>query len=539
MMSGDDDSGSATSDDDVILTFLRRSRLESSQLEMRDRESESKRMSAILSTKVSPHRLTVYEEGDGSEEEELDEGTEGLHRNAGKYTVVAFLNKGSGGQVAGRIFSNMVTLLGEEFVFDLKACKPGSMPEDKLLPMATDPQVKVLACGGDGTMGWILSAIDKVWAKVLGPNAQLEDSRYKGHLPLAIMPLGTGNDLSRSFRWGGSFSKSMVKAKFIATVERSFPVPLDRWRCVVVPFNTLSKEAQSWVPAMLGQKMRDREASVTHLKTIFEDEKSSKKDDDSEEDQDGAVDNEGGPNDSVSVSGVSVVTDDEQPETQSFDGTFCNYFSIGVDALVGFSFHKERAEHPERFKNPVGNKVKYVAKALSVGGLCGCATKQLPPVLNGKVTVLVEDVSHNSSNDPEAEVDGMQKPLRELEMPKNCRGVVLLNLQSYAGGSKLTNKGSYNDGLIEVVFYVHLAGMATAGGLGPALPMLRYKVAAQTSRCCIKVSSPFHCQVDGEPWLQSEGIIQISYHGRSPVLYNKRFAVCRRQKKNNKKKNVD
>ena len=66
--------------------------------------------------------------------------------------------------------------------------------------------------------------------------------------------------------------------------------------------------------------------------------------------------------------------------------------------------------------------------------------------------------------------------------------------------------------------------MAVCAGIGPILPFLRFKVRAKTSRVCIRIDEPFHCQVDGEPWLQSPGIFQISYFGRSPVL--KRNKSC-------------
>ena len=48
-------------------------------------------------------------------------------------------------------------------------------------------QLRILVCGGDGTVGWILSVLDELKLKV----------------SVAVLPLGTGNDLARSFGWGG------------------------------------------------------------------------------------------------------------------------------------------------------------------------------------------------------------------------------------------------------------------------------------------------------------------------------------------------
>jgi len=54
------------------------------------------------------------------------------------------------------------------------------------------PKYKILACGGDGTIGWVLNCLDIV----------KQDSACFLP-PCGITPLGTGNDLARVLRWGG------------------------------------------------------------------------------------------------------------------------------------------------------------------------------------------------------------------------------------------------------------------------------------------------------------------------------------------------
>ncbi|XP_043704284.1 diacylglycerol kinase 1 isoform X2 [Telopea speciosissima] len=133
--------------------------------------------------------------------------------------LLVFINKKSGAQRGNSLRQRLNILLNPVQVFELSSTQG---PELGLYLFRRVPHFRILVCGGDGTVGWVLDVIDK--------------QNFVSPPPVAILPAGTGNDLSRVLSWGGGLG-SVERQGGLCTVlqhiEHAAVTILDRWKITI------------------------------------------------------------------------------------------------------------------------------------------------------------------------------------------------------------------------------------------------------------------------------------------------------------------
>ncbi|KAL5723087.1 diacylglycerol kinase (ATP) [Ranunculus cassubicifolius] len=133
--------------------------------------------------------------------------------------LLVFINKKSGAQRGDSLKLRLNILLNPVQVFELSATQG---PEVGLYLFRKVPHFRVLVCGGDGTVGWVLDTIDK--------------QNFVSPPPVAILPAGTGNDLARVLSWGGglgSVERQGGLCTVLSHIEHAAVTILDRWKITI------------------------------------------------------------------------------------------------------------------------------------------------------------------------------------------------------------------------------------------------------------------------------------------------------------------
>ncbi|KAL7426982.1 hypothetical protein ACHAXH_001246 [Discostella pseudostelligera] len=106
--------------------------------------------------------------------------------------LLVFVNSRSGPQQGNLLITQFRRLLNPIQVWDLS----NGGPEKVLQSFSVLSRFQILVCGGDGTVSWIISVLEKMTLK-----------RWP---PIGILPLGTGNDLARIHGWGGGYNNESL-----------------------------------------------------------------------------------------------------------------------------------------------------------------------------------------------------------------------------------------------------------------------------------------------------------------------------------------
>lgn len=372
--------------------------------------------------------------------------------------MVVFINSRSGGRYGPELKGRLQELMSEEQVYDLSIVKPHDFTQyglsclEKMASLGdccakeTREKLRVVVAGGDGTVGWVLGCL-----------GELHNQGREPVPPTAIIPLGTGNDLSRSFGWGGSFPfnwKSAVK-RILERAGSGEICRMDSWNLLIS------------MPA-------GEELEAPHsLKPI----------------EDCSLDQ-----------GLEV--EGELPEkVLCYGGVFYNYFSIGMDAQVAYGFHHLRNEKPYLAQGPISNKLIYSGYSCKQGWFFTPCIND--PNLRGLKNIIRMHIKKVNCSEWE-----------RVKIPASVRAIVALNLHNYASGRHpwgnlkpeyLEKKGFVeahsDDGLLEIF------GLKQGWHASFVLvDLISAKHIAQAAAIRFEIRGgewkESFLQMDGEPWKQ-------------------------------------
>uniref|UniRef100_A0AAY4CMV2 Diacylglycerol kinase n=1 Tax=Denticeps clupeoides TaxID=299321 RepID=A0AAY4CMV2_9TELE len=162
--------------------------------------------------------------------------------------LLVLVNSKSGDNQGVKFLRKFRQLLNPAQVFDIM----NGGPQLGLRLFQKFETFRILVCGGDGSVGWVLSELDK-----LGLHKQCQ---------LGVLPLGTGNDLARVLGWGGLCDDDAQLLQILEKLERATTKMLDRWS--VMTYEVATKNT----PVIMTQYA---DSVASHLTKILDSDKHS------------------------------------------------------------------------------------------------------------------------------------------------------------------------------------------------------------------------------------------------------------------------
>ncbi|OEL24668.1 Diacylglycerol kinase 7 [Dichanthelium oligosanthes] len=270
--------------------------------------------------------------------------------------VVVFVNSRSGGRHGPELKVRLHELITEDQVFDLYTVKPSDFilyglsclerlaDQGDNCAKAAREKMRIVVAGGDGTVGWMLGSLSDLYKVKREPVP-----------PTGIIPLGTGNDLARSFGWGGSFPfgwRSAVK-RYLSKAATGPICRLDSWQTVIqMPEGEIKELPYSLKKVEPADRLEISQENGTEL----------------------------------------------SEKASCYKGVFYNYLSIGMDAQVAYGFHHLRDEKPYLAQGPIANKLIYAGYSCTQGWFCTPCTAS--PQLSVRSLVVLNLYNYGSGRHP-------------------------------------------------------------------------------------------------------------------------------------------
>lgn len=258
--------------------------------------------------------------------------------------LLVFVNSRSGPQQGNLLVTQLRRLLNPIQIWDLSV---NGDPRIILESFLVFTRLRILVCGGDGTVAWIINTMEK-----------MKVSSHRQYPPIAILPLGTGNDLSRILGWGGGYNNESLIV-ILEQISESYVSLLDRWEVTI-------------------HEVKNGNHPKHH----------------------------------------STVTKG-----------FLNYLGVGADAQAALQVHNLREIRPQWFFSRLVNKAMY--------GIFGAED-------------ILKATTVNVRKDIQLFADGVR-----VHLPHDSQGIILLNIDSYAGGVPLWSHGVAPSNSSDNVVNVH------------------------------------------------------------------------------------